>query len=367
MKKILFLIETLDCGGAERVMVNLVNALNKSKYRITVNTIFGSGMFAEQLNGDIEFHNLGFKKRLGISKLMYIIPSNLLFKHFIGKCQYDLIVSYMHGVPALIAAGAPTKKIVWIHSEYLDRGRHFLKYYSLRKCYDQFDQIVGVSNRVCYAITEKLKCVHKPITIYNTNNVERIKQLSEEHNSGICYSGVVIVSVGCLENAKGYDRLMKVCGQLKKQYLFTLIIIGEGRERKSLRRMIFELGLENRVLLIGQQDNPYPYVKRADFFVCSSRQEGLSTAVTEAIILGKPVISTDVSGAREILGEHDEYGLVVENSEEGIYAGMKRFLENPSLLSYYSKMAKERSAFFDTSSTVRQAESLFDKILGEKT
>ena len=100
----------------------------------------------------------------------------------------------------------------------------------------------------------------------------------------------------------------------------------------------------------------------ADLYVCSSRREGFSTAVTEALIVGTPVVSTDCSGARELLGDNDEYGLVVENSEEGVYQGMKRMLSNPPLLAHYKEKAKERGAFFHKEKTVRAVEDMLDRL-----
>ena len=78
--------------------------------------------------------------------------------------------------------------------------------------------------------------------------------------------------------------------------------------------------------------------------------------------MGTPVVSTDCSGARELLGEHDEYGIVVENSEEGIYQGMKRMLSDPELLAHYKKQAKLRGSFFSRTETVRAVEELLDSL-----
>lgn len=124
---------------------------------------------------------------------------------------------------------------------------------------------------------------------------------------------------------------------------------------------IHDLSLENEVELLGYQENPYQYVDKCDVFICSSFTEGLSTATIEALILGKAIVSTDVSGAREILGD-SEYGLIVDNSNEGIYEGLKHLLDNKELIQQYGMKAHQRSEYFNTDTTVRSAESLFDSV-----
>ena len=114
--------------------------------------------------------------------------------------------------------------------------------------------------------------------------------------------------------------------------------------------------------LLGFHRNPYRYVARCDLYVCPSHREGFSTAVTEALIVGTPVVSTNCSGAKELLGEHDEYGIVVENSEEGIYQGMKRMLSDPELLAHYKKQAKLRGSFFSRRETVRAVEEMLSSL-----
>ena len=123
------------------------------------------------------------------------------------------------------------------------------------------------------------------------------------------------------------------------------------------------LGLERMVFFTGFKINPYPYVRAADLYICSSLLEGLNTAMSEAIILNKPVISTKVSGATEVLGENNEYGLVVENNEEALYNGMKKMMTNPKLLEHYRQKSCERAAFFDPINTVKAVENMIVEVV----
>ena len=120
--------------------------------------------------------------------------------------------------------------------------------------------------------------------------------------------------------------------------------------------------LESSFTFLGFKENPYKYVSKCDLYVCSSRREGFSTAVTEALVLGVPVVSTECSGAVELLGENNEYGIVVENSEEGIYQGMEQMLANKNALKEYREKAKERGAFFSKEKTVKAVENMFQSL-----
>jgi glycosyltransferase involved in cell wall biosynthesis len=103
-------------------------------------------------------------------------------------------------------------------------------------------------------------------------------------------------------------------------------------------------------------------MSKSDIYVCSSVQEGLSTATTEAVILGLPVVSTLVSGAEEILGKHNEYGIVTENSENGLYRGLRSMLTESQTLAHYRQKAAERAPFFNNDHTVKAVEALFENL-----
>ena len=127
------------------------------------------------------------------------------------------------------------------------------------------------------------------------------------------------MAVGRLSPEKGYLHLIRSCKKLKNNNArFHLTILGEGPERERLMRYIDESGLKEHVTLQGAVANPYSWMKRADVIICSSQYEGLSTVVQEAIILGKPVITTPCGGMKDLLGE-SEYGMIVESDEDGLY------------------------------------------------
>ncbi|MBQ7500274.1 MAG: glycosyltransferase [Clostridia bacterium] len=366
MIRVLFVIENLGGGGAERVLVNLVNAMDKSRFDVTVMTLFDKGVNAGSLDDSvrlIDVHKLKFKGMKTVTKLL---PKRLLYNSYIGGSadnDYDIIIPYMTGVPTTIASGSGLPKIAWIHGEFFEDQRS--KYFGLKPIYDRYDCAVGVSEHVRRSFTRAIGSKLKTLTLYNTNDTARIRRLAEEAvEVGKPEGKVVVSTVGCLESTKGYDRLINAAGKLRDEgRVFEIRIIGEGRDRPALEKRISDLGLGDTVKLLGYQTNPYKYVAASDLFVCSSRTEGLSTAVSEAVILGKPVVSTDVSGAREILGGDNEYGLIVESSEDGIYGGLKLFIDEPANRDHYAAQAKIRAPFFEPENTVGAVESLIERVV----
>lgn len=168
----------------------------------------------------------------------------------------------------------------------------------------------------------------------------------------------LLVTSGRLVGQKGYDRLLNVCHRLnQEQFNYELWILGDGWSRSELEEQIQRDQLTN-VKLLGFKENPYQYIKQGDLFVCSSVNEGFSLVIAEAMMLGLPIISTDCAGPNELL-DFGEYGLLVDNSEEGLYEGLKNLLSTPSLLQEYREKSKDRVSFFDAQHCINEIEELF--------
>jgi len=372
--KILFLINCLGGGGAERVLVNLVNHMDLHKHDITVQTIFSGDLNKRHLKDDIKVIESGWKSFKGISLLFKLIPARILYNLLVKNSDYDLMVAYMHGPPTKILWGCPdknVKKIAWLHTDMKRSsiGRTFFSKAQITRAFDSYDKIVGVSETVSRSFRDLYGLGKKVTTKYNTHDIAKIKLLSGEATEDKWPGNKLlkIVSAGRFSEEKGYDRLLKVSRKLLEEgFRFNLLIMGSGSAKASLQQYIENHGLGNNIRLSGFTENPYPYIKKADIFVCSSRTEGLSTVVSEAIILGTPVVSTLVSGAYEVLGKNGEYGIIAENSENGLYEGLKHLLSNPEKIEFYRKRAVERAGFFDTERSVKEVEKMFEEVLNCK-
>ena len=278
----------------------------------------------------------------------------------------------MEGPTSRIVSGCnnpKTKKVAWLHIELNTPDLAALGFKTIeeaRRAYSEFDRVVAVSESVKECFERNLPFDKEIAILYNTNETEQIQQLAQELVNEVDFNDrdyIKVCSVAKLMKTKGFDRLVKVHKRLLDEGLkHKIYILGIGEEQKCLENAIEKNQLEDSFVLLGFKDNPYKYVANCDLYVCSSRREGFSTAVTEALLVGTPVVSTDCSGAKELLGENDEYGIVVENNEEGIYQGIKKMLSDSELLKYYKKQAERRGSFFNREKTVREVEKMLDRL-----
>ena len=325
MMKILFLIPDLSVGGAEKVLVNLVNNLDQTKFDITVHTLFAGGVNEQFLKEGIKLKHTFKRVFRGNSQLFKLFSPQQLYRMFI-KEPYDIVVSYLEGTVSRIASGCNdknTKLVSWIHTKFetqKDIYSPFRNEKESKKCYNSFDYTAYVSSNVATNFENMISLKNPTGVLYNTVESDRIIECSKEGVMVEIDNNVVnLVSVGTLKEVKGYDRLLRIVKKLNyNDYKCHLYILGTGPLEESLKKYISENDLEETISLLGYDTNPYKYVSKCDLFVCSSHTEGFSTAATEALIVGTPVCTVEVSGMKEMLGENNEYGIVTENNEDAL-------------------------------------------------
>ena len=365
MKKVLFLIHDLGPGGAEKVLVNLVNNMDRTQFDITVMALFGGGVNEQFLAPHIRYISC-FKHMIpGNSHLMKLLTPKQLHKWLI-KDQYDIEISYLEGPSARVISGCPNteaKLISWIHVEQHTMqalAASFRSKQEARACYDRFDQTVCVSkfvkNDFCSILDFQKSCC----VLYNTVESDKILEMSTDVIPELPNDGILrIVAVGTLKESKGYRRLLRIIKNLSENgYAIHLYILGDGPQRTELVQYVQDNNLANAVTFLGYHTNPYQYVAKCDLFTCASFAEGFSTAATEALIVGTPVCTVEVSGMKEMLGENNEYGIVTENSEEALYQGIRMLLDDPKLLAGYKEKAAQRGRAFRTEETVHAVERM---------
>ena len=366
MKKLLFLIHDLSHGGAEKVLVNLVNNMDSTKFGITVLAMFGGGVNEQFLKPHIKYRTVFKKPFRGNSHVMKLFSPKMLHRLFV-KGHYDIEISYLEGPSARVISGCAnpdTKLVSWIHIEQKTAkhaARAFISIDEAVSCYNRFDLHVGVSETVKRDFLSVLPISAPMIVLYNTNESEQILAESKEKIESDLFSAntINLVGVGKLVPNKGFDRLCHIIKRLRdKQYPVHLYLLGTGSQRSELEQYVGENSLNDAITFLGYRTNPYKYVRNSDIFVCSSHSEGFSTAATEALIVGTPVVTTLVSGMKEMLGENNEYGIITENNEDALYEGIKRLLDDPSLLAHYKEKAAERGKSFSTEATVKAVEEM---------
>lgn len=367
MKKILFLIHDLGQGGAEKVLVNLVNNMDPEKYDISVLALFGGGVNERFLKPHIHYRTV-FKRALpGNSHLMKLFSPDRLHKWFI-KGRYDIEIAYLEGPDSRIISGCPnkeTKLISWIHCTMRtpeDTALGFRSAAEAMACYSKMDAMVFVSETNRDAFLAACPYSGETAVLYNTNESDKILALASEEaelpRDAFCWCGV-----GKVVPIKGFDRMIRIQKRLTDGgYRTHLFILGEGQQRAELEKLAAVYGISDSVSFLGYQTNPYKYVAKCDLFVCASHSEGFSTAATEALIVGTPVCTVEVSGMKEMLGEHNEWGVVTDNIDEELYQGIQRLASDPALLAYYKAQAQERGRSFSTKSTVQAVEIMLNHL-----
>jgi glycosyltransferase involved in cell wall biosynthesis len=393
-KKILFLIHTLGAGGAEKALVNLVNNMNYKRYDITVMTVINTGKFRNDLNRNIIYKtmlNIPFlnnkkesknvsgsllnktsKKVTIVSKIYQlfwkIFPIKLIYTIFIRE-KYDIEIAFLEGICAKIISNSTnkkSKKFAWVHVDLLNEKKSekvFKNIKEEKKCYNKFNNIIAVSSIVKESVIKKYNLDSDKVLVkYNPIDINEITNKAAMPVDDLDKPNkFLMISIGRLSKQKGYDRLLSVCSKLLKDNLdFELWIIGVGPEQKKLEDYIKEHKLSNFVKLLGFKSNPYNYLKYADLFVCSSIAEGFSTVICESIIVGIPIVTTNCSGMKEILGNNNEYGIVANNDIESLYIALKDIIADKEKHDYYSKKIKEKISMFEINQSICQIEKMLD-------
>lgn len=366
--KILFFHFDLGNGGAEKVLVNLLRCLDYQKYDVTLYLLFKHGVNLPSLPSNVRLLYL-FNRRpfRGIIHLLKLLSPRTLHKLLI-RGKYDIEIAYLEGSPTRIISGCPykrTKLFSWVHIQ--AEGRFFKSYRSLneaKRCYQRFNKVLFVSEYAMQTFKEKTGWLKLPMGVcHNVIDVNDIKSKSSESISHPLSSVTLnLCSVGRLTKQKGYVRLVRVLGELKDKVKldWQLYILGQGEQKQLIESTIVEYGLQDRVHLLGYDMNPYKYVSNMDVFVCSSYKEGFSTAVTESIVVGTPVITTDCSGMSEILGDSNA-GIIVENSDEGLKAVLDDLLNGKIDVAELRNKAIERSNYF-SQSNIKEFEDVINEL-----
>lgn len=360
--KILFFIPTLNGGGAERTLLQIANNYQEDNVDLYVKTLFNEGSLLKQLNKDINYSYVFEKSFRGNIYLFKLFSPRLLFK-FMIKERYDVIISFLEGPTTRIVSGCNynAKLINWVHTSPITDSvltKSYRNRQELIDCYKKYDKTVFVAKTAKNVFFEhfselteiKSDVYYNPINSNQvTNNAKELCELkfnNDEFN---------IVTVGRIEQVKGFDRLINIVSKIndKSNRKVHLYVVGNGTLRENLENDVKRKSIENYVTFVGFQDNPQKFLKHADLYVCSSYREGYSTAVIEALILGVPVVTTECSGMREILGDNEEYGIITKNDEASLQQGIEKMLFDDDLHSKYMSASKKRGQDFDMNKSLK--------------
>ncbi|MFR9211411.1 MAG: glycosyltransferase [Intestinibacter bartlettii] len=341
-------------GGAERVLVDLLDEIDYEKYNVDLLLIRKEGIYIDDINRNVNIKSIfsydnSFNNKIFnyIKSLLYKYVPKFFIGNIIGK-KYAVEISFLEGETSsllLYSKNKNSKKVAWIHTD-LEKMDN-LNIIQEKKIYNIVDKIICVSNdckdsflKLYPEYKEKIK------VIYNLLNKSKILKLGNKKEVNLP-SYNYILSIGRLTKEKRFDRLIKAYKLLvDKGIKQDLIILGEGNLKTSLENLVDELDLKERVFFPGFTKNPYYWIKNSDLFVLASDLEGFSLVVAEAMILGKAIVSTDCVGPTELLG-NGEYGIVTQRDKESLKCGIESLLLDEEKKFLYEKKALERSKIFN--------------------
>ena len=374
MKNILFFIESLSGGGAEKVLVTLLKHIDYTKYRITLLTLVDTGI----LKNNIVFSKINYRTVIKESdnpilkfwykvkyKLIYhYLSTSLVNKWIIPQKGIDTYIAFTEGYCTKILTHTKKYKIAWVHIDLkalpwtINEGIYKNKLEE-KNVYSNYNKVICVSNSVKRIMQEEYGLEHVE-TIYNPIDSIEIITKSQEINDIDTSAVFNLISIGRLVPQKGYDLLVPIISKLVKEGINVhLYILGTGAKKEQLESIIASEGINHNIHLLGFQENPYSIMKNMDLFVCSSRSEGYSLVIAEALTLGLPVISMNCSGPNELL-DNNKYGTLCENYEE-LYQAIRSAITDKNYYLDLKEKAAKRKDFFDITTTMKQIDQLLSE------
>lgn len=387
---ILIVNDHLGTGGVSRSLLNMISIIKDNYKDISIDLqLLKYDMDHIKCHMELEGINIcrpyyllnvyltSMKKQKNIIdksvKIYFTLLSKIIGKrrvmqlilYFIPKTKkYDIGISFANDIWREHVGGfyggcndfvlkkvRASKKIAWIHNDPNQLGLDYDKCYST---YQKFDNIVNVSNS-CKQIFDKIipEFKYKSKVIYNMFNIQHIKELSKDN---IYYdeSKINLVTVARIDNQqKRIDKIINCCNKLVSNGItnFKWNIVGDGPDLEWIKLLACKKGISKYIEFLGEKINPYPYMKNADVFILLSDYEAYGMVLTESIILGTPVITTNFPAASEVVRDNKN-GCIIEKDEDNIYRKIQYIIQNPGIINQMNRYIKENE--FSNTESIRQ-------------
>lgn len=365
-KRILFVIDSLTCGGAEKSLVSLLPLLDRNKFELYIWIRQRGGIFESLLPKDVciveqpkyntietilkTFGQIMFSLKLRWNR---ITKKKEHFAETLWKCQgwsmrvpkgdWDTVVAYQQGVPTYLVAEKflCCKKLAWINADIFKAGYNTI---FNNQFYHKFDFIIPVSDELHKKMDMRMPTFSKKyITVWDIINPDLTREFAKENciNLRKDKDEYIFITTGRLAAPKGYDIAIEAAKILKdKDVEFKWYFIGDGPERLSIEHSIKANELTNNITLLGLQTNPYKYMAQADVYVQTSKFEGFGMTIAEAKILGKPIVSTNFDVVYNQI-THEKNGLIAEMNGPSVAECIIRVITDENLRNAITSALKE--------------------------
>ncbi|MCQ6558976.1 glycosyltransferase [Paenibacillus mendelii] len=375
-KNLLFVMNNLNCGGAEKALIALLNTIDYSGYNVDLLLFRREGIFLADIPKQVNvleeppayryfdmpikaaIKDCILKGRIDIaiartcaafifrSEKNRVRCEQRVWKYMSRALpslpkQYDAAIGYLEKNPIYYCIEKVTaaKKIGFIHNDYDQLG---MDPAIDRSYFERLDHIVTVSDGCVKVLKDRFPMFETKIQLmYNIVSPDVIKRLSQK-KVDLRHKGISIVSVGRLHYQKGFEMAVEACAMLIEEgYDIKWYVVGEGDERRKLEGLIQARNLEASFILTGVKDNPYPYIRQCDIYVQTSLFEGHCLTITEAKILQRPIVSTDFNVIHAQI-RNEKNGLIVQQDPASIYEGIKRLINDKELRDSFERhLSKE--------------------------
>lgn len=382
MKRILFFNDGMEMGGTEKLLVGLLNYLATRGCRITLLLPIPSdkNVLLNELSESITVAYLykgntsHLKRKIG-ENMMVFFPRVFASIKGLKLGSYDLVICFKETFFARIFSKMKSHKILWIHNllykrkyevnSFRERVSVWLNKKHLKivqNSYNNFDTVVCVSDAAKNAYLDVLHDGRMPEQeiriLYNAVDLSELNRKAKEPIADLPQGQTNFILITRTSPEKRTDRLINAASRLKDEgYNFHIYIIGEGMDSGVMMKTVSDLALSDTVTLMGRTGNPYPYILQCKWSLCVSERESFSLTLLESMALNTPVITTDCGGPRDIV-DGGKYGLLVENSGDGVYEGLKAVLNDSSLSVKYSKDLDKAISRFDYQGWLKSVENL---------
>lgn len=365
MKKLLIVENSLGGGGAEKVLLTLLNAFPRDQYQIDLLLIKGKGIYLNQVPRHVRLMTM-----LDPAKENASFPMDpcTLREYCTEKLSpdYDVEIAFLEGPPTKLLAYHTTlkaRKIAWVHTD-LQNLHWTAPYYNSdmeeRAIYNQFDKVVFVSEGAKRGFFRRFGGLSAPCLVIKNPTACRDIQ-SKAALFSIPHDSFCFCTVASLGARKGQSRLLHAMGRLFREgFRFHLSLVGAGDNLSFLKELAHVLEIYGYIDFCGFQDNPYPYMAGCDVIISSSISEGFPLVLCEALALGKPVIATRCTGNQDVL-QDGRFGLLVDNTEEGLTEGMRRVLSDPELYADLKRKARAGTDSLEYDTIITQIQDLLNE------
>lgn len=370
-KEILFILNSLEAGGAEKVFIDLLKHFDYKKYNVTLLLIYKCGHHLSNVPQEVNVVSLFDRPKLRIENYVayYLKAAYHKILHYqfckkIGDMHFDAVISYTEGYPVLLQSfikDSTCNRIAWVHCDLNSFhwcAHHFKSKAQEVEIYKRMNHIICVSNDAKNGFYRFLES-HRPIeVIYNV--IDRVNiMLRAKQSISVHRRKFTICHIGRLIPVKRQERIVYLASELKRRgYDLDIWILGSGPRESELKALTARLNLTDVVHFLGFQSNPYPYLAASDVFVLTSDTEGYPTVICEAICLGIPVLSTNISGATEIL--NDGSGILTSFDISNIADSVEELITQPETYQYYVARAIEKSKQYNPQIIISQIEDLIE-------